>query len=300
MSLRTEKEYIKHIFDRHPELGNEDVQVISSGHQNLVLVIGQKWIFRFPLTRDTSSLEREQKLLPKLSKHLPLPIPSFQYSSRSRDKIVYVGYPIIQGTTLEKDIFQNLPAETQEKLAQDIAAFLTKLHTFTQDKIVKVNRNEFCSTWRKNWTGYYRALEMTVFPHIGTREQLWIMSIFHEYLVRNENFTFRPCLIHGDFKNDHIFVDTKGRINGIIDFGQMKMGDPSYDYHDLFLTYGSTFAHLVFKHYQGPKDSTLLDRCRNFYAHVIRFSSLINAINNKDKEKWERRLRWLKEKAREV
>ncbi|MEF3312871.1 aminoglycoside phosphotransferase family protein [Paenibacillus sp. GYB004] len=299
-TLKAEK-LIEFLREQHPELSKQTFRVISSGHQNLIIVVGERLIFRFPLTSDLTSLKLEERLLPQLGKRLPLPIPQFRYVLLSKQNIHYVGYPIIPGESLEAGKLNSLNEPTRRLFAKQIAEFLTSLHTFTGDPITRVDRRRFQAEWRRNWSGYYRAVELNVFPKIGKKERTWIMQVFDDYLYPSEHFKFTPSLIHGDFKNDHILYDPQaGRLTGVIDFGQMKMGDPSYDYHDLCISYGEPFARAVLNEYKGPADPTFLERCSAFYANILRFSSMIIAAQTKNESKFKLRHEWLKQKARDA
>ncbi|MEF3307217.1 phosphotransferase family protein [Paenibacillus sp. GYB003] len=289
-----------HLCKRHPELSGQRYRVLSSTLQNLAIVVGERLVFRFPLTPDTASIRLEQRVLPKLEKHVPLPIPHFKYASGRKDKIVYVGYPMIPGVPLESELLAKLDDRTRQTAAKRIADFLTAMHAFKGDSMTRVDPNRLRADWRKNWSAYYRAVELNVFPKIDRYLRLWIMQVFFEYLYPSDHFRFKPCLLHGDFKNDHIFHDPKtGKLTGIIDFGSLRMGDPAYDFHDLCLSYGEPFTRLVLDYYEGPADRTFMRRVTRFYAHIIRFSSMIRAVQRKDWNKFALRLEWLKEKARE-
>ncbi|RKN85305.1 phosphotransferase family protein [Paenibacillus ginsengarvi] len=289
-----------HLCDRHPELSGEPYRVLSSTMQNLVIVVGERLVFRFPLTSDHASLLLEMKLLPKLGKHLPLPVPDFLYTSGRKDKIVYVGYPMIPGIPLEKELLAKFDDSRKKAAARQIADFLTALHQFTGDSMTRVDPRGFRDEWRKTWSGYYRAMEQTVFPHLNRKQKLWIMQVFYDYLYPSGHFKFTPCLLHSDFKNDHIFHDPKtGKLTGVIDFGLLRMGDPAYDFHDLCLSYGETFTRMVLDHYGGPADRTFEQRITRFYAYILRFSSMLHAVQAKDWNKLALRMEWLNEKGRE-
>jgi aminoglycoside 2''-phosphotransferase len=286
---------------RHPELSGESYRVLSSSLQNMILIVGERLIFRFPLTSDLTSMRLEQRILPKLAKHVPLPIPQFQYVSGRKDKICYVVYPMIPGEPLEAEHLQRMGDRQRLAAAKQIAEFLTALHTFDGSSFTRVDSRELQTEWRKNWSGYYRALELHVFPKIGRKERLWIMTVFYKFLYPSEHFRFQPCLLHGDFKNDHIFCDpATGKLTGVIDFGNMRMGDPAYDFHDLCFTFGEPFMREVASFYRGPLDRTFLQRVTGFYTHILRLSSLYHSVLRKDWEKFARRLEWLKEKTREL
>lgn len=290
-----------HLRSKYPELSADTFRVVSSGRQNLIIVVGERLVFRFPLTDDLASLRLEQRLLPKLENRLPLPIPQLRYRSDAADPFIYIGYPLVPGLSLEARRLRQLDDEAQRRIAGQIAGFLTALHAFADDPLTHVEPRRFQHDWRKNWCDYYRAVELYVFPRIGQREQIWIMDVFYRYLFPDAHFHFRPCLIHGDFKNDHILYDPdRGALTGIIDFGQLKMGDPSYDFHDLCISYGEPFARQVLADYKGPADRTLLSRCLTFYANVLKFSSMINAVQNGDRDKFNLRLKWLKKQAKDA
>ncbi|GAA3408552.1 phosphotransferase family protein [Paenibacillus hodogayensis] len=300
VDLKKEK-LVAHLRAKYPELAAETFRIVDSGRQNLIIVVGERIVFRFPLTSDLSSLRLEQRILPQLAERLPLPIPKLLYSSEPAEPAVYVGYPLVPGQSLEGGKLAALDERTQEALARQIAGFLTALHLFDDDPITRVDTGSFQTSWRKNWGGYYRSLETLLFPRIGRREQLWIMEVFYRYLYPPGHFEFRPCLIHGDFKNDHILYDpAAGKLTGIIDFGQLKMGDPAYDYHDLCITYGEPFSRAVLRYYKGPSDPTFLSRCMTFYANLLKFSSMMGAVQNNDWVKFNNRLEWLKKQAKDA
>lgn len=43
------------------------------------------------------------------------------------------------------------------------------------------------------------------------------------------------CLVHYDLTEDHVYLDSEGRLEGIIDFGDAKMGHPSEEFPVLFV-----------------------------------------------------------------
>ena len=48
---------------------------------------------------------------------------------------------------------------------------------------------------------------------------------------------FRPVLVHGDFNEDHVIVRRiagRWRVVGVIDFGDVELGDPAYEWLPLW------------------------------------------------------------------
>jgi len=61
---------------------------------------------------------------------------------------------------------------------------------------------------------------------------------------------YTPTLLHADFGPGHIFCDEKGeRIRGIIDFGDIGIGDPDYDLMYLYGIFGWAFVLRFIRHY---------------------------------------------------
>lgn len=97
---------------------------------------------------------------------------------------------------------------------------------------------------RWSWSNFYTEIRRRVFPLLDTREQQWTQRLFEGFLNDERNFEFEPVLIHGDLSPDHILFDReKGVVTGIIDFGDMHIGDPAYDFQRK-LTTGKNFGRL--------------------------------------------------------
>lgn len=56
---------------------------------------------------------------------------------------------------------------------------------------------------------------------------------------------------------------------------------------------------MVLDHYGGPADRTFEQRITRFYAYILRFSSMLHAVQAKDWNKLALRMEWLNEKGRE-
>ena len=79
----------------------------------------------------------------------------------------------------------------------------------------------------------------------------------------------RLAIVHGDLVGEHILVDLSGsRLAGIIDFGDVALGDPAQDLLGLW-SYGADAVTRVIDGYDpGRNDPGLLRRSRN---HFIRY-----------------------------
>lgn len=291
--------YIDFIKNRFTELRNQTFRGFLGGMQNAVILVGETLVFRFPLSPDSDSYRTEKRLLPKLRERLQMPIPNILYVSEEGEEQSYLCYPIIEGKPLTNDIFMGLNDEAKERLARDIAGFLTELHTFREDELLVGCPDELRSAWLCLWDTMLEETEQIVCPHVGEVERQWIRRIRDEFLRTEEkDQRFAPCLIHGDLKQENIiFDDTADRIGGIIDFGQLKMGDPAYDFHYLYLNFGEDFIRRVYLEYGGSKDLGFFQRIE-IYAYVISFTLLTHAVKIGNDQLWEDGMEWLSAIAR--
>jgi aminoglycoside phosphotransferase (APT) family kinase protein len=65
--------------------------------------------------------------------------------------------------------------------------------------------------------------------------------------------------LHGDIYSTHLLWDSKDKKLGLIDFSDMNIGDPAFDFAELY-EYGQEFIEQVYKLYKGPKDDSFLER----------------------------------------
>jgi Ser/Thr protein kinase RdoA (MazF antagonist) len=66
---------------------------------------------------------------------------------------------------------------------------------------------------------------------------------------------FKLALLHNDFRDDHVYIDRRtGNVTGIIDFGNVALGDPFDDFVLLLLRMGEDFVEqlLAFYHTKEP------------------------------------------------
>lgn len=91
-----------------------------------------------------------------------------------------------------------------------------------------------------------------------------------EFLERFEaSHAPRDVILHGDLVGDHLLINEQtGRLAGIIDFGDIALGDPAHDFLGFWEYGASAAAYAIAIYGQGDADPMLLARSRN---HFIRY-----------------------------
>ncbi|GEB35809.1 MULTISPECIES: phosphotransferase family protein [Brevibacillus] len=265
--------------DRYPELRNETFRVDDTGWSNFVVIVGEKMIFRFPKTEEAKAIiSREMQILPLLGPMVPVAIPQFVYSSTQTDDIKYVGYPMIYGKPLFREEMSGLSDKEQEQVAKAIGGFLSGLHSYPLEK--SFDKAIDPALTKAFYENLLKRIERKAFSYMPLELQQWTRQTFQAFVANPDYFAFKPALLHNDLKPEHLLYDfEKRRLNGIIDFGAMGVGDPAYDFVGIYRAYGAAFAHKVLSYYTRETDPVFFDRITSFYVKTISFWTLFYGID---------------------
>jgi aminoglycoside phosphotransferase (APT) family kinase protein len=186
---------------------NAPLVEVDAGWDFKVLIVDDAWVVRWPRHRlSIEEIEQEVELLPVLAPLLPVEVPQFEYVSREP---WLVAYRLIRG--------EPLVAEDPD----GVRAFLEALHAVDVETV---------PARRPDWLETYRALardfRRIVLPLLDADER----SRGEALLAEIETLTgFRPALTHSDLGPEHLLV-RDGRLAGVIDWGDARIGDPALDY----------------------------------------------------------------------
>ncbi|MFX0033136.1 MAG: phosphotransferase family protein [Candidatus Hodarchaeota archaeon] len=251
------------------DIEKEEVKFLYHGTYN-VFEVKSRFIFRFPdihfrNINGIQLIEREILMLNIIKGYVPFSIPNPIYISTEPDN-PFVGYEKIQGTRLSQ-CFEKTSKNQKKKIAKQIGFFLSQLHS---DKLHDIVLNEAKQSYsskqyKKEWSNYYQEIQTTIFPIMNSAQKEWLNKLFTKFFEREENFKFKPTLIHGDFDTSNILVDPKTfEITGIIDFEDSRIYDPAADF--LFYEEGNFFLENVLSSYQRKIDFSFKERMKFLYG----------------------------------
>ncbi|MGI8478549.1 MAG: phosphotransferase [Gaiellaceae bacterium] len=194
---------IAHALGRRPKTTLE----IDDGYDFEVAIVDDEWVFRFPRRSGVAeALELEIGVLPALAPTLPVEVPSFAYVSRNP---LFVGYRLIRGRPIV------------DEDAEGVRAFLEALHAHDTSGL-PVARHDWVESYREQCAEFERL----VFPVVDIERRTQARRLFGDVETLVE---FKPSLIHADVGPEHLLV-RDGRLAGVIDWGDMRLGDPALDY----------------------------------------------------------------------
>ena len=180
---------------------------IDKGWDFKVLILDGEWALRIPRRElPAAELRKEIELLPALAPELPVEIPCFELVSREP---LFVVYRLISGEPL------------RDEDSDGVRAFLDALHSFDVGAL-EVPQPDWLEIYRRHAENWRRD----VIPLLDVDER----SSGEALLAEVETLTeFAPALTHSDLGPEHLLV-RDGRLAGVIDWGDARIGDPAIDY----------------------------------------------------------------------
>ncbi len=258
--------YKEAIGECFPDLVVDSINLAGEGMDNLALVVNDEFVFRFPkLEEAATKIELEATLLPELQKRLDVRIPSPEFVGTDPSTgLTFSGYRWIKGVPLKPEVLLDLDPEVQTSLTEQIARFLRHLHSFPVDQaaLLGLKANDF----KADYAGDLRPIRELVLPMLGKGEREYVVQLYDDYLGDPGNFNYEPTVIHADLSPEHILYDLVTQaIVGVIDFGDMEIGDPDYELHWLYASYGGGFLQTYLTFNPHPSPDRLLRKLRFFH-----------------------------------
>ncbi len=254
----TKRELVRKIRKEFPDLKFKNARHNVEGWDHYVLILDNKYVFRFPREADyKNQLFDEIRLLEYLRPKVKIPIPKYIYIAKDKS---FAGYEMLSGVQLKKEVFRKLSKQSQKFIAKQAAEFLTTLHKISLKDVKAFRIPKTKTQWL--YRDLVRNTKKYIYPRIPSRDQ----ELIENYLREFKKYLKFPNLVlaHCDFYHDHILLDLqKKQISAVIDFSDRHINDPAIDFTELWI-YGSGFVHEVYKHYKGPKDPEFLKRSQMY------------------------------------
>jgi aminoglycoside 2''-phosphotransferase len=186
-----------------------------------------------------------------------------------------VGYEKIIGEELTREILMS-----NEAIFESIANFITQLHSFSLERargsgVETMDLHEHYSNLLK------RVLNLSL---LDNQEKKYFDDFFHSYLADKTNFDYQPVLSHADLSPNHVIIDSKKlSVEGIIDFGDLRLTDPAYDYLYLFrVDQGGSLKKFLTKQENILADMML--RKLKFFSRANWFEDIFYGLENQENE----------------
>ena len=132
------------------------------------------------------------------------------------------------------------------------------------------------------WADMFRDIQEHLNSFMRPDARKEVSAHFENFLSQPKSYSFEPRLRHGDFGTGNILFDAdKQSISGIIDFGNVGIGDPASDFAGLLVSYGEEFYRMCYTIY--PEMETALERVK-FYLGTFALQEALFGFKNDDKD----------------
>jgi aminoglycoside 2''-phosphotransferase len=244
-----------------PDLPGSQFRLEQAGGDHLLLIVDERRAFRFPRPGKHGS-DLERAVLWSLAPLTRITIPDYDIVDPEG---CFGSYLLIPGVSLTAARFSLLAADTAQDVIADAVTLLGSLHALDPDAF------KLSEAWPHMWSPgqFADRLHRDRLPLLTDRVPTLAASI-ESFLRRYRNDRApREVVLHGDLVGDHLLVDEHtGRLAGIIDFGDVALGDPAHDFLGFWAYGANAAAHAVIVYGEVDADPTLLARSRN---HFIRY-----------------------------
>ena len=255
------------IEEQFPELPARSVELSGTGWDNAAFIVDKAWVFRFPRREVAVDLiATEAAVLPSLAPHLPLPIPVPACVGVPSERFPwpFVGYRRIEGETADRALLDDgLRADA----ARPLAAFLRALHDRPADELAALGLS---GDTMKRLDLDYRIDRLH--ENLRALEALGLVDDpgAWRWVIEDLPAGWTPgtgTVVHGDLYARHFLVDADGTPCGVIDWGDVHLGDAAVD---LSLAHGflPASAHADFRAGYGriDEDTWKVARFRALHA----------------------------------
>ena len=200
-----------------PELDVHSTRLATNGWDHDVLIANDEIVFRFPNEPGTL-LDVEVAVLDRLRGKTTLPIPRIEYRGRSAH---YVGYALLRGSELTRDVYASLSPAQRARIAHDLATFLHEVHS-----AIDVDTARTLGVRIDDPTSYLEEsrdlLDRIDDPAIAS----FLLETFAEFEQLVLATPAPESFLYNDLHGDNTAFDVAaGRVNGIFDFGDIAIGD---------------------------------------------------------------------------
>jgi aminoglycoside 2''-phosphotransferase len=242
----------------------DELVELGRGAESVAYLVDGEWVARFPaVPAAQATLRRELALLPALRPALPLATPVFEHVGRSGTELLFVAYRSISGSPLTADTFAALGPDEQDAALASLAECLRALHAFPVELAQRAGVRE------ERDKGAYNRRQRSLHHEVGGLLSPAEIERFDDTFTRYERNhapdRLTPVLLHADLKPDHVIYDPVAhRVSGVLDWGDVCLGDPDFDLAIISMFFGTPFLTRLLHHMPDRDPEVVFTKVRFF------------------------------------
>ena len=267
------------IDSQFPELSPASIEFVGNGWDNTVFRVNADFTFRFPRRKlGVECMINELRVMPHVGNRLPIPISAPIYEGKPSETFdaPFAGYRWLPGRVAS---YANMSDEQYDANAGRLGVFLRELHAIGKEEAKRFGAEP--DAIRRFDLPYRRAQLTERLNEIESLNIIDDLSPWRRLVERIEPLreARQQCLVHGDLYAHQVLVDEQGNITGIIDWGDVHLGDPAVDLAAGFMLFSPAARQRFIDAYGGADADTLnLARFRALYhtAATVTYAHDVN------------------------
>ncbi|TYB49272.1 phosphotransferase family protein [Actinomadura chibensis] len=264
-----------------PDLAGRPLRPLGAGFESVALLLGvgaEAFVLRFPRNEDgAEGIACETRLLPDLAEWLDLPIPRFAFTAPNPlGPGTFCCYPVVPGESLPEEEWRARGLLDEPGPVRQMADVIEAIHSFPVERARLLGVPEV--DLRSEFAGDLELVRADVAPLLPAAQAGALLSAYEDYLAEDANFDVPPTLTHADISLDHFLV-TGTRVTGLIDFGDVCVGDPDYDLCFLWPETNREFVQRLQDHRGRPLDARLEAKLR-FWSLADPATDVLHGLEN--------------------
>jgi len=208
------------------------MRLIGQGWDNWAFLVNDEFVFRFPRRKLAAELiQAELKCLGSIRPFaaVPVPDPIFVGAPTAEYPYPFAGYRMLPGIPACQVAWTD---EDRAKLASPLGLFLAQVHRITIDSATQnwappdtIRRADI--TWRLPKSIEQAKSMAPLLREHGVDPDRVVAEL--ESFATTQPSKEAPCWVHGDFYPCHFLVDAQSALTGVIDWGDVHLGDRALD-----------------------------------------------------------------------
>ena len=240
------------------------LRLLGAGDSYWAFLLNETWVCRIPRTAAAGrSLRREAALLPWLAPQLPLPIPCPHRTGRdAQGRLLFAASPFLPGPSLSPTRYRRLDAATRARCAAQLGRFLARLHAVNPAAAPAGGAGVPVFSLGALATYLWPRALRTLPPRAAGSEQQFLARVLGCRVEQYGPGDGGPAnWLHGDLSHGHVLFDpAAGAVSAVLDFGDLRRGEPAWDLVFLYRDYGPAFVADLLPAYAPPDPAALLRR----------------------------------------
>lgn len=186
---------------------------------------GQRWVLRVPRRPDViTRAKSEAAALAMLRRHVPFAVPDWQIFSE--ELIAYPILPGLPGLTFDPATYEVTWHFDKDSplFAESLGAAIAALHAVPRAAAIEAGMapNTVAEVRQKLRNDLDRVNGVFEIP--AARWDDW-----QAWLADDSYWPLETAVVHGDLYAGHVMVEADGRVTGMIDWTEARLGDPAID-----------------------------------------------------------------------